>query len=104
MKTYKTQGTCSQAIQYEVVDGILTECRFLGGCPGNTQGVARLAVGRPIDEVISLLKGVQCRGHKGLHACLHIPPPIHFADVLRGTRSAETHICDEPKHAPIAPP
>ena len=62
MKTYKTQGTCSQAIQYEVTDGVLTACSFLGGCPGNTQGVAKLAVGRPIDEVISLLKGIQCRG------------------------------------------
>ena len=62
MKTYKTQGTCSQAIQYEVTDGVLTACSFLGGCPGNTQGVAKLAVGRPTDEVISLLKGIQCRG------------------------------------------
>lgn len=62
MKTYKTQGTCSQAIQYDVRDGVLTECRFLGGCPGNTQGVARLAVGRPIGEVIGLLKGIPCRG------------------------------------------
>ena len=62
MKTYKTQGTCSQAIQYEVTDGVLTACSFIGGCPGNTQGVARLAVGRPIDEVINLLKGIQCRG------------------------------------------
>ncbi|MBR1587304.1 MAG: TIGR03905 family TSCPD domain-containing protein [Kiritimatiellae bacterium] len=62
MKTYKTQGTCSQAIRYEVENGVLTACSFLGGCPGNTQGVARLAVGRPADEVIRLLKGVQCRG------------------------------------------
>ena len=62
MKTYKTQGTCSQAIQYEVENGVLTVCSFLGGCPGNTQGVARLAVGRPVDEVIKLLKGIQCRG------------------------------------------
>ena len=62
MKTYKTQGTCSQAIQYEVENGVLTACRFVGGCPGNTQGIARLAVGRPIDEVIKLLKGIQCRG------------------------------------------
>jgi len=62
MKTYKTQGTCSQAIRYEVTDGVLTACSFIGGCPGNTQGVARLAVGRPVDEVIKLLKGIQCRG------------------------------------------
>ena len=62
MKVYQTQGTCSQAIQYEVQDGVLTACRFVGGCPGNTQGVARLAVGRKVDDVIGLLKGIQCRG------------------------------------------
>ncbi len=61
MKTYKTSGTCSREIQYDVVDGIVTQCRFIGGCPGNTQGVARLVVGRPVSEVVSLLKGVQCR-------------------------------------------
>ena len=62
MKTFMTQGVCSQAIQYEVQDGVLTECRFVGGCPGNTLGVARLAIGRPVDEVIKLLKGIPCRG------------------------------------------
>ena len=61
MKTYKTNGTCSRAINYEVEDGVLTACRFEGGCPGNTQGVAKLAVGRKIDEVVSLLRGIQCR-------------------------------------------
>ena len=61
MKTYKTQGTCSQAISYEVTDGVLTACQFNGGCPGNTQGVAKLAVGRKVDDVIAILKGIQCR-------------------------------------------
>ena len=61
MKTYKTTGTCSRAIEYETEDGILTKCRFIGGCPGNTQGVARLVVGRKIEDVIATLKGIQCR-------------------------------------------
>ena len=61
MKLIKTTGTCSTAIEYEVVDGIVTACRFIGGCPGNTQGVARLVVGRKVQDVISMLKGIQCR-------------------------------------------
>ena len=61
MKTYTTQGTCSRAIEYEVNDGVLTACRIVGGCPGNTVGVAKLAVGRKVDKVISLLKGIPCR-------------------------------------------
>lgn len=62
MKTYKTQGTCAQAINYEVVDGVVTACQFVGGCPGNTQGVAKLVVGRRVEDVIRLLKGTVCRG------------------------------------------
>ena len=62
MKTFKTQGTCAQAINYEVSDGVVTACSFVGGCPGNTQGVARLVIGRKVAEVVPLLKGVVCRG------------------------------------------
>ncbi len=62
MKTYKTSGTCSVAINYEVVDGVVTKCEFVGGCPGNTQGVARLVVGRRAEDVVGLLKGLRCRG------------------------------------------
>ena len=62
MKTYMTAGTCSRAINYEVVDSIVTECEFIGGCPGNTKGVAKLVVGRKIEDVIALLKGIRCRG------------------------------------------
>ena len=61
MKSYKTQGTCAREVQYEVQDGKLVSCRFVGGCPGNTAGVAKLAAGRDVKEVISLLKGIQCR-------------------------------------------
>ena len=61
MKTYKTTGTCSSAINYEVADGVVTKCEFVGGCPGNTQGVAKLVVGRKVEDVISLLTGTQCR-------------------------------------------
>ena len=61
MKTYTTQGTCSRAIEYEVNDGVLTASRIVGGRPGNTVGVAKLAVDRKVDEVISLLKGIPCR-------------------------------------------
>ena len=61
MKTHSTTGTCSRAINYEVEDGVLTKCEFVAGCPGNTQGVAKLAVGRKVEDVIALLKGIQCR-------------------------------------------
>ena len=61
MKVIKTSGTCESAIAYEVADGVVTKCEFLGGCPGNTQGVARLVVGRKVEDLIPLLKGIVCR-------------------------------------------
>lgn len=61
---YKTKGTCSSAIEFEVEDGILKDIKFHGGCQGNTTGVAALAKGLPIDEVIDRLSGIQC-GFRG---------------------------------------
>lgn len=63
MNTYTTRGTCSRQIQFDIKeDNTLTGVKFIGGCTGNTQGIAKLVEGRTIDEVISLLKGIQCRG------------------------------------------
>ena len=63
MNTYTTRGTCSRQIQFDVKeDNTVSGVKFIGGCAGNTQGVAKLVEGRNIDEIISLLKGIQCRG------------------------------------------
>ena len=61
MTTYRTKGTCSSAINYEVENGVVTKCQFVGGCRGNTQGVARLVIGKKVEDVIALLKGIQCQ-------------------------------------------
>ena len=58
--TYKTQGVCASKIEFEVTDGIVENIRFIGGCSGNTQGVAKLANGRKVEEVISLVEGLRC--------------------------------------------
>ena len=57
---YKTKGVCAMKIDFEVEDGIVKNIKFLGGCNGNTQGVAKLAEGRPAEEIISLLEGIKC--------------------------------------------
>lgn len=61
MESYKTVGTCSREILFDVKDNKITELKFIRGCSGNTQGVAKLAIGRDIDEVIALLQGINCR-------------------------------------------
>lgn len=57
---YTTSGVCSRAIKFEVEDGLVKNVKFLGGCSGNTQGVAALAEGMPVDEVITRLEGIRC--------------------------------------------
>lgn len=58
--TYKTQGVCSREINFEVKDNKILNVEFVGGCAGNTQGVARLIKGMDVDEAISRLEGIPC--------------------------------------------
>jgi len=58
---YYTQGTCSREIRFSIDNNIITDCVIVGGCRGNTQGVSRLVVGKSVDDVISLLEGIQCQ-------------------------------------------
>ncbi len=60
--SYKTSGTCSRNITFEIIDGKLHNVKFLGGCPGNTLGVSTLVEGKDVNEVISLLEGIDCHG------------------------------------------
>lgn len=55
------KGSCASGATYEVSNRVIVSCVIHGGCLGNTQGVSRLIVGRTIDEVIPLLKGILCR-------------------------------------------
>ncbi len=58
--TYKTKGTCSYGIEFDVEDGIVKNVQILGGCNGNSQGVAALVEGMKADEVIRRVKGIRC--------------------------------------------
>ena len=60
--TFQTQGVCSRQINFEVKDNKVENVEFVGGCAGNTQGVAALIQGMDIDEAISRIEGIDCRG------------------------------------------
>ena len=60
MNTYTTKGTCARAIKFEVEGDIIKYVEFVGGCSGNTQGVARLVEGMNINEAISRIEGIKC--------------------------------------------
>lgn len=60
MYQYKTKGTCSQMILFDVEDGKLMNVKFMGGCNGNLKGIGALVEGMDIDEVISRVEGITC--------------------------------------------
>ena len=57
---YKTKGTCSQKIFFDIEDGILKNVQFLGGCNGNLKGICSLVEGMNVQEVISRIEGISC--------------------------------------------
>ena len=60
MYQYKTKGTCSQMITFDVEDNKVMNVQFFGGCNGNLKGIAALVEGMDIDEVIARVEGVKC--------------------------------------------
>lgn len=57
---YKTKGTCSQKIFFDVEDGKVHNVQFLGGCNGNLKGIGSLVEGMNVDNVIARLEGTKC--------------------------------------------
>ena len=55
------RGTCSIDMYVTHEDGVIKDVRIIRGCPGNTQGVARLLVGMTLEEAVKRLEGIQCR-------------------------------------------
>lgn len=76
---YKTKGTCSQRIIFEVIDGKVHNVQFIGGCNGNLQGISKLVEGMDVDAVIERIEGIHC-GMKPT-SC-----PDQLANALKQTR------------------
>lgn len=60
MATYNTEGVCAKEIDFDLTDGIVSNVRFKGGCPGNLQAISSLIEGMPAEEVIKKVKGIKC--------------------------------------------
>ena len=79
--SYKTSGTCSQAITFEIDNGKVRNVQFFGGCNGNLKGIGALVEGMEIDEVIARVEGIHC-GPKGT-SC-----PDQLAQALKAAKNA----------------
>ena len=61
---YKTKGTCSQHILFDVEENKVHNVQYIGGCNGNLKGIGSLVEGMDIDEVIARLEGTTCGSKK----------------------------------------
>lgn len=61
--SYKTKGSCASRIDIEIENGIIQDAAFINGCAGNTQAVAALVKGMPVEEAVRRLKGIPCQGN-----------------------------------------
>ena len=57
---YKTKGTCSQRIFFDVEEGKVKNVQFVGGCNGNLKGIAALVEGMDVADVIARVEGIHC--------------------------------------------
>ena len=78
---YKTSGTCSQKIIFEIEDGKVKGVQFLGGCHGNLKGIGALVEGMNVDDVIARVEGIRC-GMKST-SC-----PDQLAKALKAVKNA----------------
>ena len=83
MTIYRTKGTCAKEIIFEVDNNIINDVKFVGGCSGNLQGIARLAKGLHIDKVIGAFETIRCRNNT---SC-----PAQFAAALKDFKTASEH-------------
>lgn len=61
MYSYRTSGVCSSTINLEIIDNVVKNVEFVGGCAGNLLGIGHLVKGMTVDEVIDRLKGIDCK-------------------------------------------
>lgn len=57
---FKTRGTCSREIHFDIKDNKLTNVSYVGGCNGNLKGIGKLVEGMDVDEAIARLDGITC--------------------------------------------
>ena len=58
--TYRTSGTRSRSIAFDLEGNVVTNVVFEGGCNGNLQGIARAAEGMTVERLHELFAGIRC--------------------------------------------
>ncbi|MBQ7977746.1 MAG: TSCPD domain-containing protein [Clostridia bacterium] len=95
METFSPQGTCSRQILFKVDDnGILQDLKFLGGCTGALQVLARFAIGKPIAEIIDICDGIKCKNETSCPEQL----ALALRQYIERKQNEALGISNEPRH------
>lgn len=87
--SYETKGVCSSKIIIDFEDNVILNVEIVGGCPGNTEAVSKLCIGRTFDEIMNLLSGIDCRGRgtscpdQLAKACKKLNEELEYADSVK---------------------
>ena len=57
---YRTSGTCSRTITFDLENGKVSNVRFDGGCNGNLKGISAIVEGMDASHVIERFSGIRC--------------------------------------------
>ncbi len=57
---YKTNGTCSSAISFDIDGNVIRNVKFTGGCNGNLKALSTLVDGMTVEAIEAKLKGITC--------------------------------------------
>ncbi len=58
--TYRTKGTCSTQIEFDINDDVITNVQFTGGCNGNLKAICSLVDGMTVEQIENKVKGIKC--------------------------------------------
>lgn len=84
---YRTKGTCSSEMNFEIENGRIVSLKVIGGCSGNLQGISSIIRNKTIDEVIEAFDGIRC----GIRptSC-----PDQIAQALKAYRTSKDESCN----------
>ena len=57
---FKPEGVCSREMVVDIENGKIKKAEIIGGCAGNTVGLANLLVDMTVEDAIKRLKGIPC--------------------------------------------
>lgn len=58
---FRTSGTCSRKVIFDLDGDIVSNVEVVGGCNGNLKGISKLVDGMTVHEIYDKLAGIRCQ-------------------------------------------